>query len=68
VLSPIDGAVHQLMVSSVPGVLGARCGHLLPPTVIQHGDPPQGYACESCRVLFIADPHGNEVCVQRRRG
>lgn len=65
-LSPIDGAVHLLAASGVPGVLAARCGHLLPPTVAC-GYPPQGNACEGCRVPLISDPHGYEVCIQRRR-
>ncbi|MGH3693755.1 MAG: hypothetical protein ACRDRX_07145 [Pseudonocardiaceae bacterium] len=57
VLSPLDGAVHLLgpEVEHPPGVFPARCGHLLPTTVLQYDQPPPGSPCEDCRQIFVAD-------------
>jgi hypothetical protein len=56
-ISPLDCAVHLLVSEGdhPPGVLQARCGHLLP-TVVHHLDqPPPGLPCENCRLIFLAD-------------
>lgn len=34
--------------------LTARCGHLLPPAVHWHDQPPPGPPCEPCRMLYLA--------------
>jgi hypothetical protein len=56
-ISPLDCAVHLLGSEGdyPPGVLQARCGHLLPPVVHQLDQPPPGPPCEDCRLIFLAD-------------
>jgi hypothetical protein len=56
-VSPRDFCVHLLSPEGghLPGLLKARCGHLLPTAVNQHDQPPPGPPCEPCRVIFLAD-------------
>jgi hypothetical protein len=56
-VSPRDFCVHLLLLEGghLPGVLKARCGHLLPAAVHQHDQPPPGPPCEPCRQIFLAD-------------
>jgi hypothetical protein len=56
-LSPMDACVHLMVPTGEhpPGVLPARCGHLLPTVVHQHDQPPPGTPCKHCRLIFLAD-------------
>jgi hypothetical protein len=55
-VSPVDCCVHLLPEGDhLPSGLTARCGHQLPTTVHQYGQPPPGPPCEGCRLIFLSD-------------
>jgi hypothetical protein len=54
-MSTRDLCVHVLAPAGEHSTDGltVRCGQVLPTDVIQHGQPPPGPPCESCRLMFL---------------
>jgi hypothetical protein len=54
--SPLDYTAHLLLCDGdhPPGVLKARCGHLLPVAAAVH-EHPAGRTCPQCALVFLVD-------------
>ncbi|MGH3673341.1 MAG: hypothetical protein ACRDSH_22400 [Pseudonocardiaceae bacterium] len=58
VISPTDGKAHSLVQvgDHLPGVLGARCGRLLPVGVVAHDHLPGWQWCLPCLWGYLVPP------------